>query len=632
MKGVYPTNAKGRYVVLHNVSDIDAWLTDRVAENSMLYIDIETQGDVETLHQRDREILCIGIRASGQTVIVPGNVFYAAARTSRIMTQLKSLKLTAHNGKFDLSTLCIQAGVQPDYLKLHDDTMLKHYALQPASKHALEDLCVRYFGVDRWDVFTKAQKINLKTVDSETLYKYNALDVEYLERLDRHLSAWMDQEPEAKRAYAQVMIPASNLFQWMEPTGIGFDTEYVRNELKPELEKERERHKSQLISMAHTVLPRTKDVDRVRTRTIRNEEGEKVQKKWTETVNTAYEFNPNSPQQIKDVYKNLNISLESTDEKTMSKRAESGDDFARILLDYRKQQKLLSTYVDNLLEKQEKGLIYPEYLIHGTDTGRLSSKNPNIQNIPRAKKLRKMFVPRSGNRVLVQADYSQAELRVIAALSGDPWLLEQFHNPDVDIFTAMMPDVFPDVDIASLSSEQAKDLRAKLKGTIYGLLFGRGASAIAQAIGSDVEYAQSIINTFFANATKVADYRAQVMHKAVNGDVLRSRFGRRFQAEVVTEKNRAQIQRSALSFDPQSNSSDINLISGIRLYRYIVEQGLNWYAVAFVHDAITVDVPREEADLASEVMQSLMQQTARDYFPEVPFATDCAVGTSWDQT
>ena len=281
------------------------------------------------------------------------------------------------------------------------------------------------------------------------------------------------------------------MLQKREPYGIGFDPEYTREELAEVLEIDAIRLRKTLVEMAHRVLPRTREVMRQRSKTVKDPEtGEKTRTTWKEAKEVEYEFNPGSWQQIKALYAQAGIELASTDEKTMLPRAERGDEFAATLLKWRGLPSSSSTYVVSLLEKQNPVLggprprLFTTYKLHGTVTGRLSSENPNIQNIPREKRLRRMFVPYTHERLHVQVDMSQAELRVIAAEAGDPYLLELFHNPDVDIFTQMLPGVFPHVDFTTADDATKKELRAKLKGVIYGLNFGRGARAIAGAIGS----------------------------------------------------------------------------------------------------------------------------------------------------
>lgn len=602
-----------------------------------LYLDIETQGDIKKLHHSQRELLCVGLHNPHQgTLVIPRDQL--TQPWPELIEVLQDFLLIAHNGKFDLPTLGYGLGGDERSLNLAFDTLLAHYVLQPASgEHGLKQLCVRYLGADDWDA--AGDKKNLAVLDSSDLHTYNAYDVQYGWELFKLFEPLIRADEKANWLFENVIMRASRFFQKREPHGIGFDPDYTRNELAEVLDMEAERRRKRLVEMAHRVLPRTREVMRTRSKTTKDPEtGEKVKETWKEPVEKPYEFNPGSWQQILKLYETAGVSLPSTSEEVMQPRADRGDEFAAELLAWRGVAKELSTYVVALLDKandvmeDERPRLFTTFKIHGTVTGRLSSENPNIQNIPRKKKLRRPFVPYRSGRLLVQVDMSQAELRVIAAESGDPYLLELFHNPDVDIFTQMLPGVFPNVDFTKADDATKKELRAKLKGVIYGLNFGRGARAIAGEIGSSLEEAQRIIDMFFTNAARVGPWREDIIRSAHNGTPLVSRFGRHFQHEVITRRNAGNVERSALSFKPQTNSSDINLLAACDAQDEIEDKGWDWHIVALVHDAITIDAPEVEIEGAAELLDRKLKGRAALHFPEVPFATDANWGSDWSKT
>ena len=624
---------------------LNTLLTD--ADDHRLYVDIETQGDIKKLHHSERRLLCVGLHNPHQgTLVIPEGLLMPVGTRSNscdwpeLIDLLGEFQLVAHNGKFDLPTLGFGLGGDERSLDLWFDTQLAHYTLQPGSgEHALEPLAVRYFAAEPWDIFTLPQKINLAAQDPEDVRKYNALDVQYGWRLLELFQPLIEGDAKAKWLYDNVIMRASNLFQKREPHGIGFDPEYTRSELAEVLDIEAERRRRALIEMAHQVLPRTRTQMRARSKTTKDPvTGEKVKNTWKEPVEVPYEFSPGSPQQLVALYAAAGVALKATNKATMEPRAERGDKFAKELLAWRRVDKMLGTYVTALLDKandvlgDERPRLFTTFKIHGTLTGRLSSENPNIQNIPRKKALRKPFVPYRSGRVLVQVDMSQAELRVIAALSGSPYLLELFHNPDVDIFTQMLPDIFPSIDFATADPAVVKEARAKLKGVIYGLNFGRGARAISMAIGAPVVEGQRIIDTFFTNAPEVMDWRKGVIRAVHNGPPLVSRFGRYFQNELITGRNKSEVERSALSFHPQSHSSDINLLSACDAQDEIEAQRRDWHIVALVHDAITIDCPEAEAEGAAQLLGDCLIRTAKKYIPECPFAVDAQWGLTWAET
>lgn len=633
-EGNVPKRPSGAYRTAQSRREVESWLAERTG--SRLYLDIETQGDIHRLHHSERELLCVGLlREAGEPVfIVPRPLLQEP--WPELIELLAAHRLCAHNGKFDLGTLTLRLGAHPGALKLDFDTMLAHYALQPAGGvHSLEGLAVRYLGAEPWDLSTN--KADLASVETTRLHRYNALDVQHGWQLMEFFEPLLRADEQTHTMFRNVLLRASYLLQKREPHGIGFDRDYTREELAETLEMEKERRHRKLVEMAHTVLPRTKTVDKKRSRTVKDPKtGEKVRTTWTEQVEIPYEFNPGSPQQLLRLYEALGKKLPSTDKSVFEPRAEAGDAFAQELLHWRKVTKEYGTYVMSLLDKSNDLLgsprVFPSYKLHGTVTGRLSSENPNIQNIPRKKVLRRMFVPYAPDRLLCQVDFGQAELRVIAAESKCRWLLDIFADPDVDVFDQMLPEVFPLVDFTGIDAAERKELRAKLKGVIYGLNFGRGAAAIAHAIGSTVTEAHRIINLFFDNGPEISAWRNWVMGTVHTGEPLVTRTGRRFQHEVVTPQNVKAVKRSALSALPQGNSSDVTLLAACEAQDIIEAKEYDWHLVALVHDAITLDVPAAEVEQAADFLSQTMKATARQWFPEVPFATDAKWGTSWDQT
>lgn len=620
------TRQTGEYTLLDSVSDAVEWVHTSNASGSPIYLDIETQGDIKRLHHSQRGLLCIGMHnEDGHTVIVPGPI--AQAAQGALLAELSEAKLVAHNGKFDLPVLAYALGGQPRDLQLAFDTQLAHYVLFPAAAfHGLKPLAQRFLGAQDWG--REEDMTNLAALPEDELYSYNALDVQYGWELFDIFAEMLEANPDAAKAFYATVIPASNMFAEIEPNGIGYDPDYTREELAEDLKWRAAQHRKELVRMAHTVLPRTKTVTKARS---------KNKETYFEDVEVPYTFNPGSPKQLKELYAATGRVLDKTDKEVMEARAASGDKFAKELLEWRHVTKQLGTYVESTLDKMNTVMgsprIFPSYKIHGTVTGRLSSENPNIQNIPRDKRLRKMFVPYAEDRRLLQVDMSQAELRIIAAEAGDPWLLEIFHNPEVDVFSQMLPDVFPSVDFDTIDAAEKKELRAKLKGVIYGLNFGRGAAAIAQAIGSSTAEAQRIIDLFFRNGARIGPWREWVISTVHTGEPLISRFGRRFQNEVVTPRNAAAVGRSALSFLPQSNSSDIVLRAAVKVHSELRDDPLrDWYVVALVHDAITLDVPKTDVSDAADYLSAEMVGMAARYFPEVPFQTDANWGRSWDET
>jgi DNA polymerase-1 len=241
--------------------------------------------------------------------------------------------------------------------------------------------------------------------------------------------------------------------------------------------------------------------------------------------------------------------------------------------------------------------------------------------------------------MLVQTDLSQAELRVMAALSGDQWMLNALQEGQGDFFDQhMMPVCFPNEDLAALKNDpiRKKELRTQVKTVQYGLAFGRKAPAIAVELGLHVQEAQGIIDNYFSKATRFAEWREEVMEAAVKPekrDMLITPFGRKYQSEIVTHKNEWKIKNEALSFLPQSTASDICLVTAIRIHPQIKQMG--GHIVALVHDAIIVEIHvpspgRATPEAIGGYIQQEFRKTGEMVFGDtVPFLSEFSVGRSW---
>jgi len=353
----------------------------------------------------------------------------------------------------------------------------------------------------------------------------------------------------------------------------------------------------------------------------------------------VHTFNPGSPAQIKKLYGLQGVELKTTDEKAMDKLEAKGDEFAPVLINFRKAQKTIGTYVQPNIEvpplTMSKEILpgdrmFPSYKLFGTVTGRLSADGKNIQNQPREERIKRQFVSSGFGRVLMQADYSQAELRVMAALGNDAWLIELFADDENDIFEGMLPMAFP--HRVPRNKEEKKEMRAALKGVIYGLAYGRQARAIALELGMRPPEAQAIIDNFLNAAQGLAAWRQSVYSRLHAGTGIVTRFGRYFQNDVITNKNKDNVERSALSFEPQSSSSDCCFLAYMDLFDWIEENNKNWQLMALVHDSITLDVPEKEAEEASHMTRQFLVASAEKWFPEVHFKAEGTHAVSWEKT
>lgn len=243
-------------------------------------------------------------------------------------------------------------------------------------------------------------------------------------------------------------------------------------------------------------------------------------------------------------------------------------------------------------------------------------------------------------RTLINIDLSQAELRVMAILSGDQWLQEALQEGAGDFFdTHMMPVAYPHkvhqygyVHIwKDRDPVDHKECRTACKAVVYGLAFGRQAPAIAEAIGIKTWEAQNIIDSFLGKAYDLRRFREEIMEAArvpSKRDILINPFGRRYQSEVVTTKNYRNIQREALSFLPQSTSSDIMLATAIRIHPQLNEAGYTMFNL--VHDAMMLEGELDGAPMIAEFVGRELRKTGEMVLGNaVPFLSDYSLGTSW---
>lgn len=611
-------------------------LFDRV-----LVVDIETGGDIETYLPEEMWLLSVAI-TDGKRIIVLTEEALRDERQRRALARflLSGRRLIAHNMKFDFRSLSAQLGID---LTGHYDTMLMQHVLNPSTQfeaYNLKKMCIRYLGAPDWDGASKEyvrgkhklnadgtgpampegytypkelmrkygrnMKVGFEAIPRHLLYEYNAYDVYWTWHLAEYQIRGAAGDPRVAKL-AKFEFEMSNFFQQVEKNGVAVDIEYIEG-LRVDL-VERENQVLEKIR-ALTGLPA---------------------------------FKPNSPQQVKRVYQDLGHPLKSTAEGILLdlvfKDEEDGSEpkaaiFTRLLLEARGITKLKGTYVEGIQKRLHSGLVYPDFLVHGTSTGRLSSRDPNIQNIPRDSdteiSLRRIFVPRDvETRSLVAVDYSQAELRIMACLSEDEYLISLFQPGMPDFFDSLMPVAFPRVNLEDLDKDTKKNMRANLKGVIYGMSYGRRAAAIAKALGISVKEADTIMRNYFKAAPKLYEWRTWVSEMAVSPEhTLVTKFDRYYQAEVVSGNNKQNVINSGLAFLPQSTASDICVVAAMAVQKWIHEYDA--YIIATIHDAILIDCPDEHIEEVERRVQEEMEAAGVAVFGTVvPFATEATHGKSW---
>ena len=345
-------------------------------------------------------------------------------------------------------------------------------------------------------------------------------------------------------------------------------------------------------------------------------------------------FNLNSPFQLSEIlFEKLGYSSKglkknirggyTTNAEVLEKLAEEHE-IAGLILRYREIQKLQSTYVDGISPLVKKGVVHTTYNQTMTTTGRLSSANPNLQNIPvntqEGKELRKLFVADKGN-ILIDADYSQIELRLLAHFSGAERLIKAY-NEGADIHSETASQVFG-------VSEVTPQMRRAAKVINFGIIYGMGAFALSKDLNCTVAEAQDYINRYFSRYPEVKAYMDENIRRAREEGFVVTILGRKRYIGELKSSNanvRAFGERAARNMPLQGSAADIIKIAMLRVYNRLKQEGLKAKMVLQVHDELMLDCPLEEKERAAKILKEEMENAVE---LKVPLTVEVATGKSW---
>ena len=489
---------------------------------------------------------------------------------------------------------------------MRHDTMLESYVLDStATRHDLDSVAKKYLGVDTIhfeDVAGKgAKQITFDQVSVEQAGEYAAEDADITLRLHRQLWPQLAAVPGLVELYEYIEQPLVPVLTRMEETGVLVDTRLLRTMSGEFAEK-----MAALEKAAH------------------HEAG--------------HPFNLNSPKQLQAVlFDELKLPVRqytptkqpSTNEDAL---AELADEYPlpRLILDYRSLSKLKSTYTDKLPELvcARTGRIHTSYHQAVAATGRLSSSDPNLQNIPirsdEGRRIRQAFVARKGC-VLLAADYSQIELRIMAHLSGDEGLLGAFAE-DRDIHQATAAEVF-DTPLAEVS----KDQRRSAKAINFGLIYGMSAFGLARQLGISREEAQRYVELYFLRYPGVKAYMERTRAQAREQGYVETVFGRRLYLPDIRARQQAQRQyaeRSAINAPMQGTAADIIKRAMISTDAWLQQSDTGARLIMQVHDELVLEVPAEHLAAVRSQVVALMSAAAA---LRVPLRVDAGQGANWDE-
>lgn len=464
-----------------------------------------------------------------------------------------------------------------------DDLMLYSYLLNPThSTHRLEDVAARF------------DNQSLRGEGEEALPMAAATIARLAPQLRRAV-----EDSDTWKVYETIDLPLTPILLDMEETGVRIDSAY--------LQRISERLAEQMHTLAECIYE-----------------------------NCGHRFNINSPKQLGDVLFNKMAlpkpikygrgKVVSTAQDVLEELAEHHD-VPRLVLEYRQLAKLKSNYSDSLpLLADTQHRVHTTFNAVGTATGRLSSANPNLQNIPirseLGREIRAAFVPADGN-VLLSADYSQIELRLMAHFSDDPLLLKAYRE-NVDIHALTASEVFG-VSIDRMD----KETRNRAKAVNFGIVYGISPFGLAQQLNIEPSEAHVYIERYFERYSGVKTFIEQTLEKVRQTQNVRTLFGRVRPIPDITSRNanmRGFSERTAINTPLQGTAADLIKLAMIRVARELHEQKLRTKMVLQVHDELVLDVPTEEVEEVRERVQQAMEQVIE---LKVPIVADVAVGPNW---
>jgi len=515
----------------------------------------------------------------------------------------KEAKKIGHNLKYD-SHIFANHGIELNGTDF--DSMLESYVLNStATRHNLNAVAKRYLNLDTTsyeDVAGKgAKQIGFNQVSLEDAIRYAAEDADVSFQLHQTLHPKLMAINSLAKLYTNIEAPLLKVLQTIERNGVLIDESMLQKQSDQFAITLKE-----LESKAYSLA--------------------------------GAEFNLNSPKQLQEIlYDKLSLPILKKTPKGQPSTAESvlqrlAEDFpiVQTILNYRTTAKLKTTYTDKLplMINQDTGRVHTSYHQAVTATGRLSSSDPNLQNIPirtaEGRRIRQAFIAPSGFQILA-ADYSQIELRIMAHNSQDPGLLDAF-QAGLDIHQATAAEIFA-VDLQSVSAEQ----RRSAKAINFGLIYGMSAFGLTRQLGITRGDAQEYIELYFARYPKVKEYMDAIRNQARESGFVETVFGRRLYLPDIDSRNyqrRQYAERSAINAPMQGTAADIIKKAMIDLEQRLVAESINAKIIMQVHDELVLEVEDSSVGAVSELVTEAMGKAAD---LDVALKVDLGVGENWDQ-
>ncbi|HHA2419891.1 TPA: DNA polymerase I [Stenotrophomonas maltophilia] len=602
-------SAPGEYETVLSAEQLQAWV-ERLQQADLISFDTET----DALDAMRARLVGISLAVEpGRAAYIPVGHDYPGAPAQLPMQQVldalrpvlqdPAKKKLGQHGKYDLHVLR-RHGVQVQ--GYHDDTMLESFVLNStATRHDMDSLALRYLGystIKFEDVAGKgAKQIPFSQVGIDEASRYAAEDADITLRLHHALQPQLLAEPALESVYRGIEMPLVPVLASIEANGVRVDTDELRRQSQ---------------DLSSRMLA--------------------AQQKATELAGRS--FNLDSPKQLQAVlFDELKLPAvvktpkgqPSTNEEALEAIADQHE-LPRVILEYRGLAKLRSTYTDKLPEmvNPDTGRVHTSYHQSGAATGRLSSSDPNLQNIPirteDGRRIRRAFIAPEGFQLLA-ADYSQIELRIMAHLSEDPGLVRAFEQ-GADVHRATAAEVF-----GRTLEEVTPNERRAAKAINFGLMYGMSAFGLARNLGIDRGQAQDYVALYFSRYPGVRDFMERMRQQARDQGYVETLFGRRLYLNDIHARNqglRAGAERAAINAPMQGTAADIIKRAMVDVDQWLRDSGAPARMILQVHDELVFET---ESSFVEDLRLQVVERMSQAAKLRVQLVVDTGVGNNWDE-
>lgn len=591
-----------KYTLVDNQDDLNALLKNAMQQPVICV-------DTETTHLDALQASLVGISMSWQ----PHEAYYINCNDGKAQQVLKTLAplfnridvtWVAHNLKYDMLVL-MNYGVK--LVGNYFDTMVAHYVIEPEGKRSMDLLSAKFLGYEPISIETLIGKkgkgqLNMRDVPLLAVTEYAAEDADVTFQLKQVLDPLLDHE-EVRNLFEEVDNPLVRILAEMEFEGVSLDVPFLR------------KYSVELASIIEQAQQNVFD-------------------------QAGVTFNLASPKQLGEVLFDK-MKLDEKAKKTKTGQYATGEDvlvklrkkhqIVDDILVFRELSKLKSTYLDALPELILPGTqrIHTSYNQAVVTTGRLSSNNPNLQNIPirtdNGKEIRKAFTSRDEQHVLISADYSQIELRIVAAVSGDVNMIDAF-KANKDIHKATAAKVY-----GVLEEDVTSEMRRNAKAVNFGIIYGQSAFGLSESLGISRGESKEIIDNYFEQYAAVKNYMNESIAYAKEHGYVKTLKGRKIKLADINSANatvRNFAERVAINAPIQGSAADMIKLAMIRIDKSMKEKGVQSKMILQVHDELIFDVPLHEADMMKQLIKENMEH-AMQLPNDVPVIAEAGMGRNW---